>query len=93
MLCPNCGGEVSVLETINQHKDTLRSRKCEVCGFKFYTKESVVPQDDAKSVFDEWRRERVRKSRAKKKGEDYEVRFEDGREQPVIPKQPTSPLF
>lgn len=93
MRCPNCGGEISVLETINQPKDILRQRKCSVCGFKFYTKESVVPADTVKPVFDEWLRERSRKCRAKKKGVEYEVSFTDGREQPVTPKQPTSPLF
>lgn len=93
MRCPSCEGDISVLETINQPKATLRYRKCDVCGFKFYTKEEVVPADSVKPVFDEWMRERSRKCRAKKKGVDYEVKFEDGREQTVAPKKPTSPLF
>ena len=93
MRCPSCSGEISVLETINQPKDILRQRKCNECGFKFYTRESVVPSEEVKPVFDEWVRERSRKCRAKKKGVNYEVRFADGREQPFTPKQPTSPLF
>lgn len=93
MRCPSCEGDISVLETINQPKVTLRYRKCEVCGFKFYTKEEIVPADTVKPVFDEWTRERSRKCRAKKKGVDYEVRFIDGREKPAPPKKPTSPLF
>ena len=93
MRCPACEGEVSVQETINQPKATLRYRKCDACGFKFYTKEEVVPAEEVKPVFDEWLRERSRKSRAKKKGMNYEVKFADGREQSVTPKQPTSPLF
>ena len=93
MLCPSCNGEVSVLETINQTKATLRQRKCGVCGLKFFTKEEVVPSDTVKPIFDEWLRERSRKCRAKKKGEEYEPSFSDGREKPVEPKQPTSPLF
>lgn len=93
MNCPSCNGNVEVQETINQQKATLRYRKCADCGYKFYTKEEVVPADTVKPVFDEWIRERSRKCRAKKKGIDYEVKFEDGREQPVIPKKPTSPLF
>lgn len=93
MRCPSCEGEISVLETINQPKDILRQRKCNVCGFKFYTKEEIVPAESVKPVFDEWIRERQRKCRAKKKGVEYEVSFADGREQPVIPKKPTSPLF
>lgn len=94
MYCINCGSdENSVLETINQPKATLRQRKCAVCGIKFYTKEEVVSPEGVKPVFDEWIRERSRKCRAKKKGVDYEVSFADGREQPVTPKKPTSPLF
>ena len=93
MLCPNCEGEISVLETINQQRATYRQRKCSECGFKFYTKEEVCSVDEAKPLFDEWIRERSRKCRAKKKGIDYEPTFADGREQPVIPKKPTSPLF
>lgn len=93
MNCPQCNGDVSVQETINQPRATLRYRKCEVCGCKFYTKEEVVVADSVKPIFDEWIRERSRKCRAKKKGVEYEVKFEDGREKPVTPKQPTSPLF
>lgn len=93
MLCPNCQGSISVLETINQQKATYRQRRCEECGFKFYTKEEVCNTEEAKPLFDEWIRERSRKSRAKKKGIDYEVTFADGREKPVTPKKPTSPLF
>ena len=93
MLCPLCNGEVSVQETINQQNATLRYRKCNECGNKFYTKESIVATDTVKPVFDEWIRERSKKCRAKKKGMEYNVRFEDGREQPVAPKKPTSPLF
>lgn len=93
MNCPSCNGNVEVQETINQQRATLRYRKCTDCGYKFYTKEEVVPAETVKPAFDEWIRERSRKCRAKKKGIDYEVRFEDGREQPVVPKKPTSPLF
>lgn len=94
MRCPSCeSDEVTVLETINQPKATLRQRKCATCGMKFYTKEDVVSPDEVKPVFDEWIRERSRKCRAKKKGVDYDVKFADGREQSAVPKKPTSPLF
>ncbi len=94
MYCPQCeGNNISVLETISQPKATLRYRKCADCGVKFYTKELIVAPEDVKPVFDEWLRERAKKCRMKKKGVDYEVSFADGREQPAIPKQPTSPLF
>ena len=94
MRCPFCqSDEISVMETINQPKATLRQRKCNSCNNKFYTKEEAVGAEDVKPVFDEWLRERSRKCRAKKKGEEYNVKFEDGREQPAVPKKPTSPLF
>ena len=93
MLCPNCDGSVEVQETINQTRCTYRQRKCLNCGFKFYSKEEVCDESEAAPLFREWIRERSRKSRAKKKGIDYEVSFADGREKPVTPKKPTSPLF
>lgn len=94
MRCVNCESDnLTVMETINQPKATLRLRRCADCGAKFYTKEEVVPSEEVKPVFDEWTRERSRKCRAKKKGEEYNVKFEDGREQPATPKKPTSPLF
>lgn len=70
-----------------------RQRKCKECGFKFYTKESVCDTAEAKPMFDEWIRERSRKHRAKKKGMTYDPTFQDGREQSIAPKKPTSPLF
>lgn len=93
MNCPNCDGDVTAQETINQQRFTYRKKKCQVCGFKFFTKEIVCSPDEAQPLFTEWSRERSRKSRAKARGEEYEPRFADGREQQVIPKQPTSPLF
>lgn len=93
MLCPNCDGDITVMETINQPRATYRQRKCTVCGFKFFTKETVCQNEEAQPLFTEWTRERSRKARAKKKGLEYDVKFEDGREKPVTPKRPTSPLF
>lgn len=94
MRCPNCeSGDISVQETINQPKATLRYRKCADCGAKWYTKEVTVPAEEVKTIFDEWVRERGRKCRLKKKGVEYDVKFSDGREQQSVPKTPTSPLF
>lgn len=93
MKCPNCNGEITVSETINQTLCTYRQKKCTECGFKFFTKEIVCSSDEAQPLFTEWTRERSRKHRAKKKGVNYDVKFADGREQEIIPKRPTSPLF
>ena len=71
MLCPNCSSEIEVQETINQSDATWRQKKCKLCGFKFFTKETVCSSDEAQPLFTEWTRERSRKSRAKKKGIDY----------------------
>ena len=93
MLCPNCDGEIGVDDTISSNRVNYRSRKCKVCGFKFYTKEEVCREEEAKPLFTEWTKERSRKARAKKKGLVYEPTFADGREKTVIPKKPTNPLF
>lgn len=93
MLCLNCNGELTADETISQQTQNYRLRKCKVCGFKFYTKETVCDESEAKPLFDEWIRERGRKARAKKKGIVYEPKFADGREKEIIPSKPTSPLF
>lgn len=93
MLCPNCNAEVSVVDTINQEKATYRQKKCKECDFKFFTKETICKPEEAQPLFTEWTRERSRKSRAKKRGVDYEVKFKDGRENKPEPKRPTSPLF
>ncbi len=93
MLCPNCSGEVGVMDTISSQQVNYRSRKCNECGFKFYTTEKVCAEEEAKPLFTEWTKERSRKHRAKKKGLIYEPSFTDGREQAVKPKKPTNPLF
>ena len=93
MNCPNCNGQIETSETINQSLYTYRQKRCKECGFKFFTKESVCSSDEAQPLFTEWTRERSRKHRAKQKGVEYNVRFEDGREKAVTPKRPTSPLF
>lgn len=93
MNCPNCDGTIKAEDTISSNKINYRHRKCLDCGFDFYTKEEVCPEEEAKHLFTEWSRERSRKARAKKKGLVYEPAFSDGREKPVVPKRPTSPLF
>lgn len=93
MICPNCDGELKVLDTISAEKHNYRKRKCYECGFIFYTTESVGDQDEPAKLFSEWSTERSRKARAKKKGLVYEPKFSDGREKQIIPKKPTSPLF
>ena len=96
MLCPNCNSDLEVKETINQPNYTWRQKRCKECGYVFFTKEAVCESMDATEasrLFKEWTKERSRKARAKKKGINYEVSFEDGREQKIIPKRPTSPLF
>ena len=94
MVCPNCNSsDYKVLDTISRQNDIYRQKKCNNCGKKFFSKEIYVNQDEAAPLFTEWSRERSRKSRAKKKGMSYDVKFADGRENPVETKQPTSPLF
>lgn len=94
MLCPNCNSDdIRVLDTISRPGDIYRQKKCNACNTKFHSKEIYVNADEAGPLFTEWARERSRKSRMKKKGMDYEVKFEDGREKPTEARKPTSPLF
>lgn len=94
MQCPNCSGDIKVLDTISTDTINHRHRKCLVCGFDFYTQELVVEPSKCDYLFREWQRERRRKCEAKKKGILYEPKFEDGREKSKPePKLPTRPLF
>lgn len=95
MVCPNCDGEIKVLDTISTDTANYRQRKCLVCGYKFFSEETITNQDKISALFAEWSTQRSKKARLKKKGIDYEPTFADGREKQsaIIPKKPTSPLF
>ena len=93
MYCPNCNARADVVDTITSVQSILRIRKCGNCGAKFYTEETIVPEEKVKPLFTEWSKERSRKHRAKKKGYEYDVKFTDGREEISTPKKPTNPLF
>ena len=91
MFCPNCSGSISVLDTLNSETEIYRHRKCQDCGFKFYTIESAVPSERVAPLFTEWQKERSRKHRAKKRGLVYEPAVTGNTK--AVPKKPTSPLF
>ena len=93
MVCPNCEGDIKVLDTISSPTINHRHRKCNICGFDFYTQEKVVEPSQCDYLFKEWSRERRRKSQAKKKGIVYDPKFSDGREVKSEPKLPTKALF
>lgn len=94
MLCPDCNSaDVKVLDTLSRPVDIYRQKKCNACGKKFFSKEIYVNYEEGAPLFREWSRERSRKRDAKKKGMEYEVKFADGRQNPVEVKKPTSPLF
>jgi len=93
MYCIVCNARTEVEDTITSTQNTYRHRRCRNCGADFFTDEVVVPSEKIKPLFTEWSRERSRKSRAKKKGFDYDPKFSDGRENIQVPKKPTSPLF
>lgn len=48
MLCPKCGGKTGTLNTLLNPKDneTYRRKECKICGFRFYTFESVAEDTD-----------------------------------------------
>lgn len=93
MLCPHCNSnKIGVLDTMQKDKETYRHKKCQDCGFKFYTEEVPVSDDKVGPLFTAWVRERSRKFRAKQKGEDYEPEI-TGANRQTVPRKPTSPLF
>lgn len=49
MNCPKCGGEVKVLDNINNTEDNeiYRKRKCKKCGNVFYTVEFEADEDES----------------------------------------------
>ena len=93
MYCPVCNAKMEVEDTIQSNKNVYRHIKCKNCGGDYYTEETIVQTEKVKPMFTEWSRERSRKSRAKKKGFEYDPKFSDGREERSAPKKPTSPLF
>lgn len=50
MICPNCKSESTVVIGTVQKDDYRRRRyKCVMCGFRFSTKEAVVPDRYSKA--------------------------------------------
>lgn len=47
MKCPDCGGDVRVIDSVFNHdqNEILRKRKCHDCGHVFYTIEFEVEYD------------------------------------------------
>lgn len=45
MVCPDCGGKLTVVDTVRDEDDVYRRRKCAVCGRLVYTLESEVEAD------------------------------------------------
>ena len=93
MICPNCNGDLRVLDTISTDMINHRHRKCKLCGFDFYTQEKAVEPHESEHLFREWSRERRKKSELRKKGISYEPKFSDGREIKKEPKPPIRSLF
>jgi len=42
MICPLCGGKTKTLDSRDKEGYTKRRRKCESCGYVFYTEELEV---------------------------------------------------
>lgn len=54
MICPNCEGPVGVLDTRHDkdENETLRQKRCKVCGYIFYTVEMIV--EETPEFMDTW---------------------------------------
>ena len=48
MICPRCGDDVKVLDTVNNESsnETYRRRQCKTCKYIFHTTEQVIEPDD-----------------------------------------------
>lgn len=52
MVCPECKGDVKVVDTVTNDECVYRRRKCLSCGHTFYTREEYADQTDrAKFAF------------------------------------------
>lgn len=48
MICPKCGGKISVVQTIQNKEtnETYRRKKCMFCRYLFYTIEYEIEHDE-----------------------------------------------
>jgi transcription elongation factor Elf1 len=85
MLCIRCGEDTEVAETISKETEIFRRRKCKKCGQVMYTEELLV-SDPARiqKEFSYRSTERVRASRARKKGLEYEPEYMREDNQPTV---------
>jgi transcriptional regulator NrdR family protein len=76
MNCIKCGEPTDVAESCTTGVETFRRRKCPKCGQVMYTEEHLaVDPANAKAEFSYRSKERVRASRARKKGLEYEPEY------------------
>jgi transcriptional regulator NrdR family protein len=47
MVCPDCSGKLTVVDTVRDEDDVYRRRKCTVCGRLVFTLESEVEPNAA----------------------------------------------
>lgn len=66
MNCPKCGSKSTVVESRLVDGETVRIRKCNCCGNRYYTIE-VNDTDKALSLFRKTRREAAKKQWERKK--------------------------
>ena len=41
MICPKCGGALTVVDSISDDNSVYRRRRCVECGNRFYTREVI----------------------------------------------------
>lgn len=50
MVCTNCGGKLSVVDSASGALEVIRRRRCINCGFCMFTCERAVPPDEGRSA-------------------------------------------
>lgn len=66
--CPVCGEKSNVIESKGDGAEWIRIRKCIKCGYKFYTREQEIEdQEEGYLVFREFANQHASKYRKRKK--------------------------
>lgn len=65
MTCPVCGGKNSVIGSLKDCESIHRKRKCDECGYIFYTAEYDSPSS---ADYNEIMNEKARKQKEKQNG-------------------------
>lgn len=61
MICLKCGGKTKVDSTVTLENSVIRSRKCILCGEKFFTEETINKSNRVRGLYYRTREQRRNK--------------------------------